>query len=214
MAVLVHGAMSDSRTWWQLGPLLADRGYRVLAPDLRGHGLSPRARYATGIWGDDLPESLPTVIELAIGHSLGAQAIALAVDRLRPERAIYYEPAWQVGRDPGIADTFRRRKGASAEQIEAEHPTWASDQIEREVQILQAWDVTTVAALTTTADYTPHLPVVPSLVQLARPSAMVSDELAGRLRSRGFAVRSMPSADHSAHRSDATAFLAALRGWV
>jgi pimeloyl-ACP methyl ester carboxylesterase len=214
IAVLVHGAMSDSRTWSQVGPLLAGCGYRVLAPDLRGHGLSPRGEYASGIWGDDLPESLPTGVELAVGHSLGGQALALAVDRVRPERAVYYEPAWRVGQDPGIVAAFRRRKGATAERVRAEHPTWPGDQVELELQVLQLWDVDTVAALTTTADYTPHLPVVPSLVHLARDSAMISAARAGELRSRGFAVRTMASTEHCAHRSDASAFLASLRGWV
>jgi pimeloyl-ACP methyl ester carboxylesterase len=40
--VLVHGVTSSSRTWWRVGPALAERGYRVLAVDLRGHGASPR----------------------------------------------------------------------------------------------------------------------------------------------------------------------------
>jgi pimeloyl-ACP methyl ester carboxylesterase len=42
LAVLVHGVTSSSRTWWRVGPALAERGYRVLAVDLRGHGASPR----------------------------------------------------------------------------------------------------------------------------------------------------------------------------
>src|SRR2546430_13794665 len=29
-------------SWWRLGPALADLGYRVLAPELPGHGRSPR----------------------------------------------------------------------------------------------------------------------------------------------------------------------------
>lgn len=47
-ALLVHGIMSDSRTWRRVGPALAERGYRVLAVDLRGHGRSPRGEYTRG----------------------------------------------------------------------------------------------------------------------------------------------------------------------
>ncbi len=42
-ALLVHGFSDDAQTWWRVGPALADLGHTVLAPDLRGHGCSPRA---------------------------------------------------------------------------------------------------------------------------------------------------------------------------
>lgn len=41
VAVLVHGITGWWRTWWRVGPALADRGRRVIAVDLRGHGESP-----------------------------------------------------------------------------------------------------------------------------------------------------------------------------
>jgi pimeloyl-ACP methyl ester carboxylesterase len=39
-AVLIHGMMGDSRSWWEIGPALAERGYRVVAVDLPGYGRS------------------------------------------------------------------------------------------------------------------------------------------------------------------------------
>nr|BFE86321.1 hypothetical protein GCM10020093_089220 [Planobispora longispora] len=42
VAVLIHGIMASSRCWWRVGPALAERGYRVVAVDLPGHGGSPR----------------------------------------------------------------------------------------------------------------------------------------------------------------------------
>lgn len=36
--VLSHGAYDHGRMWDDFAPRLAERGYRVLAPDLRGHG--------------------------------------------------------------------------------------------------------------------------------------------------------------------------------
>ena len=47
VAVLLHGTMADSRAWWQVGPALAGRGYRVIAVDLPGHGRSPRCPNST-----------------------------------------------------------------------------------------------------------------------------------------------------------------------
>src|SRR5262249_11181288 len=55
-AVLIHGITSDSGSWWRFGPDLAARGYHVLAPDLRGHGLSPRGEYGPEAWAGDLHE--------------------------------------------------------------------------------------------------------------------------------------------------------------
>jgi pimeloyl-ACP methyl ester carboxylesterase len=60
LAVLVHGVTSSSRTWWRVGPALAERGFRVLAVDLRGHGASPRpvAGLATADLAADVAETV------------------------------------------------------------------------------------------------------------------------------------------------------------
>src|SRR5262249_54648018 len=96
VAVLIHGITSDSTSWRRFGPDLAARGYRVLAPDLRGHGLSGRGLYSPEAWAEDVLESVPPRPELALGHSLGGIVLALAVDRLLPARAVYEDPAWLV----------------------------------------------------------------------------------------------------------------------
>jgi len=41
-AVLLHGVTSNGQSWVRIGPALANLGYRCYAPDLRGHGRSPR----------------------------------------------------------------------------------------------------------------------------------------------------------------------------
>ncbi len=79
LAVLVHGVSASWRTWWRVGPWLAQRGWQAIAVDLRGHGKSPRATY--GLTPDGLTNDLyETVIELLgleekidvlLGHSLG-----------------------------------------------------------------------------------------------------------------------------------------------
>src|SRR5215471_10253337 len=71
VAVLIHGITSDSTGWRRLGPDLAARGYRALAVDLRGHGLSERGDYSPDAWAEDVLDSLPARPELALGHSLG-----------------------------------------------------------------------------------------------------------------------------------------------
>lgn len=90
-----------------MGPALGGRGYRVVAVDLRGHGLSGRAgSYTAQDHADDLAETLPRGAELALGHSLGGLTLSLAAERLAPRRAVYAEPAWYLGvREKGTAST-------------------------------------------------------------------------------------------------------------
>lgn len=50
IVVFLHGAAFTSRTWQVVGvlDLLAEHGFRVVAPDLPGHGESKGARFAAG----------------------------------------------------------------------------------------------------------------------------------------------------------------------
>jgi pimeloyl-ACP methyl ester carboxylesterase len=71
-AVLVHGIMASSETWCRVAPALVERGYRVVMPDLRSHGDSPRGdAYSAELFAADLVDTLPRGADLALGHSLG-----------------------------------------------------------------------------------------------------------------------------------------------
>jgi pimeloyl-ACP methyl ester carboxylesterase len=75
--LLVHGLASNHMIWGELGPLLAERGWYVIAPDLRGRGWSEKPAHGTGIpyHVNDLL-ALCDALGLAhvhfVGHSLGA----------------------------------------------------------------------------------------------------------------------------------------------
>ena len=84
--VVLHGLLGSSRNWQSAGVALAERGYRVLAPDLRNHGSSP--------WGEDcgyqalagdviaLLEKLALGPVHLMGHSMGGKtAMRLVLDR-------------------------------------------------------------------------------------------------------------------------------------
>lgn len=113
LAVLVHGVTSSSRTWWRVGPALAERGYRVLAVDLRGHGASPRTEAGLSVadLADEVAETVEAAsrspggtarspsaegrlpgtvagapVDLLVGHSLGA-LVALELVGRRPRFA-------------------------------------------------------------------------------------------------------------------------------
>ena len=78
VAVLVHGIAGWWRTWWRVGPALADGGWRVIAIDQRGHGESPPIDgIATAqSLAADLAVTLDGLgvapLDLLAGHSLGA----------------------------------------------------------------------------------------------------------------------------------------------
>ncbi|WP_327265659.1 alpha/beta hydrolase [Streptomyces sp. NBC_01232] len=218
VALLIHGIMADHRTWRRVGPALADHGYRVIAVDLRGHGASGRGEYSPGHYADDLVETLPAGAELAIGHSLGGLTLSLAVDRLRPARAVFSDPAWHLaapseGFGPELLAQF---KTATKEQIRAMSPRWEEVDVDIELETLAAWDEGTALSLAPLAgaDLMPQAPVVPSLVQVADPSTLITPERAQLLKSRGFEVRSVAGAGHTIHRDDFDGFMASLDGWL
>jgi len=97
--ILLHGLFSDAETnWIKFGTAhrIADRGFRVIMPDLRAHGLSGKPHgaehYPRGVLARDVRE---LVAELGLtefdlgGFSLGARTTVEAVgEGLRPRRAV------------------------------------------------------------------------------------------------------------------------------
>ena len=218
-ALLVHGIMSDSRTWRRVAPALADRGYHVIAVDLRGHGASPRGEYSPQLFADDLADTLPTGADLAIGHSLGGLTLALAVERLRPARAVYSDPAWNFVQpdldfDPAVFVEFAAQ--ATRESVAAMNPRWDAEDVEVELETLAGWDSATALALSAAAEQAglPAAPVVPSLVQVADPSFLLDEEAKRILADRGFEVRTVKGAGHTIHRDDFEGFMASLENWI
>ncbi len=73
--LLIHGMAGSSDAWRELIPRLA-KSYRVVAPDLLGHGQStkPRGDYSLGafaVWLRDLLDELGVARATIVGHSLG-----------------------------------------------------------------------------------------------------------------------------------------------
>jgi acyl transferase domain-containing protein/pimeloyl-ACP methyl ester carboxylesterase/acyl carrier protein len=93
---LLHGLLEQGAAWAAVASKLAARGYRVFAPDLRGHGLSDHATAGCGYHLADFLADLEGLARVLspgsfnlVGHSFGSiiatlfsSARAAAVDRL------------------------------------------------------------------------------------------------------------------------------------
>ena len=89
LLLLVHGMAGSSATWRHVMPVLATR-FRVVAPDLLGHGGSakPRTEYALGAHANllrDLLNALGLERATLVGQSLGG-GIAMQMAYQFPER--------------------------------------------------------------------------------------------------------------------------------
>src|SRR5262249_16882149 len=91
-AVLIHGVTSNAASWVRVGPELAAWGFYVVAPDLRGHGDSPKVdrQYALDLMAADLADSVPAAPTLLVGHSFGGVMAILATLRgiLKPSAIV------------------------------------------------------------------------------------------------------------------------------
>ncbi|HMI40724.1 MAG TPA: alpha/beta fold hydrolase [Sphingomicrobium sp.] len=113
--ILLHGLFSDAEmNWIKFGhaDAIAARGFRVIMPDLRAHGLSAKphdpAAYPRGILSRDLVELVDhlgvRIFDLG-GYSLGARTTVQAVgEGLKPRRAILGGMGYE-----GLAGWQRRR---------------------------------------------------------------------------------------------------------
>lgn len=111
--VCIHGSASSSGQWRPLMERLSDR-FRVIAPDLYGHGRTPSWAGHRDMRVDDEADLLEPVFRLAgdrfhlIGHSWGGAIALIAALRLLPRllSVVFFEPAlWSlvVDEDPGSA---------------------------------------------------------------------------------------------------------------
>ena len=153
LAVLIHGVTSSSRTWWRVGPWFAERGWRAVAVDLRGHGKSPRMFGGEGLadLAADLYETVTPLlgpgerIDVLLGHSLGALT-ALKVATEHPglvRRLVLEDPpdseAGSVGFDgvareveSGVAFT-KGDPDDAARKLRADNPSWTDEDVANDV---------------------------------------------------------------------------------
>lgn len=207
VAVLVHGMMGAASQYYEVGPALAARGYRVVAVDLPGHGESPRAPEADlGLFVRSVVETVGVEPELAIGHSLGAVVLAAALPVLRPARAVYVDvPFIEERQEADAGEMLERFEKARAtrtvEQLRVSRPMWTEEDRRVEAEAARQFDPVTAAALEVAHSNEPpgnppDTSSIPSLLIRAEPSRYVSPERAAELKALGFEVKEIEGAGH------------------
>ncbi|MCX2933191.1 alpha/beta fold hydrolase [Mycobacterium sp. CVI_P3] len=118
--LLLHGMAGSSQTWRSvLRPL--SRKYRVIAPDLLGHGSSakPRSDYSLGafaVWLRDFLDELGVAQATIVGHSLGG-GIAMQFVYQHPDYCRRLILMNSGGLGPDVGWTLRLLSAPGAELI-------------------------------------------------------------------------------------------------
>lgn len=236
LAVLVHGVTGWHRTWWRVGPALADAGWRVVAVDQRGHGRSPRIAGTVTVRG--LAADLAAVVEglggradLLVGHSLGgAVAIELAVARPElasrlvledpPARSRVADDAWLANLERECAASIDDPEGEVARTL-ARNPAWLEEDARQDVDGKQLADVRGLVASfraeigTRVVDLLQQV-AVPTLLLLADEGrtvfpAAARQWLIGRLPAD--VTKVVMDAGHTIHRDRYDEYVSTIREW-
>jgi len=222
-AVLVHGIMSDHRAWHRVGQELMERGFRIIAVDLAGHGGSPRARrYSLRAWADDVVETLEPLLtsrpDVIMGHSLGGLVASMVADRLAPRAAVYVDPAFAFPR--GVRGAVMKLVFAVAPRprraaLVRWNPKWSAADIDIELATLRDWDKRTILGLASTRGLVPPARLIaPSLVVLAEKSLLITDAVAARLRRQGMTVETVAGTGHMVFRDEHARFMELIGSWL
>jgi len=222
-AILIHGFQSDHHAWDRVSAELEERGFRVIAVDLAGHGGSPRARrYSPRAWAEDVVETVEPLLAgppaLVMGHSLGGLVASMVADRLAPLAAIYVDPAF--GFPTGLRGVlfklvFAMMPKPRRSALVRRNPRWSAVDVDSELRALRDWDRRTLLGLADTRTLMPPArPGTPSLVVLAERSLLVTDAVAERLRRLGMRVEAVRGSGHTVFRDDHAGFMAVVLDWL
>jgi pimeloyl-ACP methyl ester carboxylesterase len=174
--LLLHGLSSAGGTWWRVASALAADGWSVTAPDLRGHGASPRTtRYRLDDYAADVSALAPVGSaagdenrpwDLVVGHSLGGAVATVAADA-HPHWArglLLVDPVLQMPeaeREAVLSDLLGALDLLDPADLLRANPRWHQEDavqkviaarsvspfvVERSVRDNSSWDLETVAA--------------------------------------------------------------------
>jgi pimeloyl-ACP methyl ester carboxylesterase len=215
---LVHGLSADGALWRGLTErIVAGGGATVTTVDLRGHGSSERSDvYTVEAFADDLVETLPTGLDLVVGHSLGGTVLERAVTRLAPAHALYLDPGFRLklptqglsGRLFWAAAPVTLTVAALAQKLRSRGrpPVGAADALLRDAALSRFDRRMTIGVFRDVAHHPAPVaaPAVPSTIVLSDDSpAVLPDATAERLADLGWQVRRLPGVGHDFWLEDA-----------
>jgi len=229
-AVLIHGVTSNAASWVRVGSALANWGYYVVAPELRGHGDSPKpdGQYTLDLMVADLADSVPNAPHVLLGHSFGGVMAILATLHgiLKPAYLILEDPVLHFADQQTPASLLKNDEANLPRDVEGTlraNPKWQRIDAEGKVASLSIvnWDhMHQVFAGNAPWDLRPEVSAiartVPTMLILPEVSFYVpppdAADLAAALGSGSIAQ--LPGTGHSVHRDDLDAFLGAIRHFV
>ena len=221
--VALHGITANGGAMTEPARLLAERGWQVLAPDMRGHGESGRGDgdFSFASLLADLTENVPAEPDLLLGHSFGGTLAQLAVlgGILRPKALLLEDPVshfankatpkamldWDEANLPRDIDGLRQlnpgwsRRDAAWKLVSLEQIRF--DDARAAFSGNAPWDLRDRAT-----ELVAKLPTVWVLPEVSR---FVPDDDVARLRrdAGARAVAVVPGAGHSIHRDATAAFV-------
>ncbi|ALG08332.1 hypothetical protein AOZ06_16710 [Kibdelosporangium phytohabitans] len=207
---------------------LGAQGFTVTAPDLRGHGDSPRAsRYAAADYAADV-RALRERWDLVVGHSLGGLvAVHAALDPDWTARLVLLDPAVELPdsdveryTELNVQEVVRPQ---DPEALLAANPQWHPE--DARLKFLAVLATSPFVAERTMRDNAPwhYLPdvgalPVPTLILGADPAvgAVFGPDLGDVVAAAnaGIEYRVVPNAGHSVHRDAPEDVLEAIAAWV
>lgn len=236
--LVLPGITSPAVTADFFAVLLADLGYRVTVPDVRGRGDSDRAPaggyrlvdYAADVAG--LVEALGLQRPVVLGHSMGARiAAAYAVLHAPDDHGLLLlvdPPVSGPGRGPYpttraafVEQLSEARAGTDADAVRRFYPKWPERELRLRAQVLASCDETAVLETHEgfeTEDFFEYWARLSQPVVLVRggDSPVVPEGAADDLRrSRpDIEIRTVPGAGHMVPWDQLTGFLDVVRPYL
>lgn len=217
--VLIHGMMGSAESWRRVIPALAGGGFRVLALDLPGHGLSPRDPHLTigraaAAVVDTIHDRVAGPPAAVLAHSYGASVLAEAAATLRPTLAVYVDAGLALaGRGDRAALTAQYARDRAARLSPAallrSRSSYSAQDAKVEARAAARFDPATMASVSCGPDHF-WAPAAGSIVIRADPSTWVSDDDVRRYEDAGVQVRSIRGAAHTVWYSHFEQFTASL----
>ena len=221
--LLVHGLGSNAAGWWRVGPALAEAGFHVFAPDLRGHGGSPRAdHYRVDRYGADLL-ALRDRWDAVVAHSLGGGAATTVLKQKSDwaDRVVLIDPFLLI-LDEAVAVDWLMVDFAeepTVERLAKRNPTWHAEDTRIKVEALAESGPEVIKATITD---NPGFNLVADVVDIQVPTLLIGgdpellplvppvlgESLAGMNPNIEF--HTIPGGSHSMHRDEFDALMSHL----